>query len=403
MPGFDYDVTNEEILLKLNVKNGKILTPGGIEYEVLVLPDHKVLSLTALEKIEELLQKGVHVIGYKPERLISLMGGYNSQKRFHELADKIWGENIPEKGKREYGKGSVTWGVSARDYLIDKGIKPDFTVPNNETPVDFDYIHYTVAGKDVYFISNQTEDRQDINGSFRISGFRPELWDALTGTIKVAKAFTQKDGFTTIPLTLEPYGSIFVVFNEPIDKNTKGTADKNDPDYMDVKEIKGPWTVHFDPKWGGPESIEFPELTDWSQHPDEGIKYYSGTAIYHKTFSIDFIPEKNKSYYLQLENVKDVGIAVVKINDKDKGIVWTKPFRVDISGDLKKGNNTLEIEIINSWYNRVAGDEISPDKKGFTSTNVILQNDFRGVRTEKIPLEPSGLIGPVKITEGRWE
>ncbi|MDR0394845.1 MAG: glycoside hydrolase [Tannerella sp.] len=401
MPGFDYDVTNEDILLKLKIKDGKIVVPGGIAYEVLVLPDHKVLSLAALEKIEELLQEGAHVIGYKPEHFISLTGGDDTQKCFHELSDRIWGQNASDKGYTEYGKGSVTWGISARDYLINKGIQPDFMILNNDNPADFDYIHYTVAGKDVYFVSNQTEERQNIHCTFRISGFRPELWDALTGTTREAKAFTQKDGLaTTVPLTLEPYESVFVVFNDPIGKSTQGTAVKNDPDYIDIQTIGGPWTVHFDPKWGGPESVEFPELTDWTQHSNEGIKYYSGTAVYHNTFAIDFVPEKDKSYFLQLENVKDVGIAVIKLNGKDKGIVWTKPFRVDVSNDLKEGNNTLEVKVINSWYNRVAGDEISPDKKRYTSTNVIVHNNFRGERMDKIDLEPSGLIGPVKITEG---
>ncbi|MDR1632751.1 MAG: glycoside hydrolase [Dysgonamonadaceae bacterium] len=397
MPGFDYDVTNEEILLKLKVKDGKLVVPGGVEYRVLVLPDHKVLSFEVLKKIDGLLQKGASVIGGKPEYYISLSGGDKAQKQFRELADKIWGKEVAGKGRKTYGKGSVAWGVSAREFLMDTGVNPDFTVMDTDSKTDFDYIHYTVGGKDVYFVSNQTEERQKITCSFRVSGFRPELWDALTSAVREAKAFTQKDGLTSIPLTLEPYGSVFVMFNEPIAANEQGSDENNYPDYRSVKEITGPWAVNFDPRWGGPESVVFPKLTDWSEHADERIKYYSGAAVYHKTFSIDFVPEKDKSYHLQLEDVKDVGIAVVTINGKDKGTVWTKPFRVDISGDLKKGDNTLKIKVINSWYNRVTGDKISLDNP-FTSTNVVLHH-YWGVHTEKIRLEPSGLIGPVRIME----
>ena len=396
MPGFDYDVTGEDILLKLKMENGKIIVPGGVRYEVLVLPNHKTLSLAALKKVEELLKQGAHVIGYKPEYLISLTGGSKAQAEFRTISDKIWGENISEKGEKTYGKGSVSWGISARDYLINKGFTPDFAIADDKNLTDFDYIHYKVAGKDVYFVSNQTAEKQNFNCTFRISGFKPELWDALTGNISEAKAFTQKDGLTTIPLTFDPYGAIIIIFNEQIDKNMQGQTKKNYPEYVAVKDIKGPWIVNFDPVWGGPESVEFKELTDWSQHANEGIKYYSGAATYNNTFSIDFIPEKDRSYYLQLEEVKDVGIAVVKINGKDKGIVWTKPFRVDISGDLKEGDNKLEIKVVNSWFNRVAGDEMS-GKSQFTSTNVVLQNDFRGQRMDKITLEPSGLMGPVTI------
>jgi hypothetical protein len=398
MPGFDYDVTNEEILLKTNVRNGKLVVPGGIEYEALVLPDHKTLSFAALKKIDELLQKGASVVGYRPERFISLTGGDKAQRQFRETARKIWGDETSKKGEKTYGKGGVVaWGVPAREFLTGRGLKPDFAVMNRDWQTDFDYIHYKVAGKDVYFVSNQTAERQKTVCSFRLSGFRPEIWEALTGTIREAKAFRQHDGLTSVPLTFEPYGAVFVVFNEQIPATAQGTAEQNDPDYRPVMELSGSWTVSFDPARGGPESVVFPELIDWTKHADEGIKYYSGAAVYRKTFSIDFIPEKDKSYYLQLEEVKDVGIAAVEINGKNRGVVWTKPFRIDIGNYLRTGDNTLEIRVVNSWYNRVAGDELSAGNDRRTSTNIVLTKAFKGVH---ISLEPSGLIGPVRIMEG---
>ncbi|MBA7592707.1 hypothetical protein ES708_34900 [subsurface metagenome] len=84
---------------------------------------------------------------------------------------------------------------------------------------------------------------------------------------------------------IESYGSIMVVFNKHVDKSKQGTAQNNYADNKTVKDITGEWEVNFDPKWGGPASITFPELMDWSKHSDEGIKYYSGTAVYNKTFN----------------------------------------------------------------------------------------------------------------------
>jgi hypothetical protein len=399
MPGFDYDVTDETIFLQLKIKDGKIVVPGGIEYRVLVLPDHKVLSMAVLEKAEELLQEGALVIGHKPEKQISLAGGMDVQKQFSELADKIWGNEVSEEGAKKYGKGLVVWGMTAREHLLSKGIPADFNIVDNESKTDFDYIHYTIGESDVYFISNQTTERQKINCRFRISGKQPELWDALTGEIREAKAFAQKEGLTTVPLTLEPYGAIMVVFNKQIDKNKQGSTERNYADYRTVKDITGEWEVNFDPKWGGPESVTFPELMDWTKHPDEGIVYYSGTAVYNKTINIDFEPQNGKQYFLQLESVKDVGIAEVKFNGKEKGILWTKPFRIELSQEFHKGENSLEIKVVNSWYNRVAGDEIFPDKYQYTSTNAVLINDFRGRPRKAIPLEASGLLGPVTIEE----
>ncbi|NHE59583.1 glycosylhydrolase-like jelly roll fold domain-containing protein [Cyclobacterium plantarum] len=103
--------------------------------------------------------------------------------------------------------------------------------------------------------------------------------------------------------------------------------------------------------------------------------------------------------YLQFGIIKDVGITEVKINGQDKGIVWTSPFLVEISDAQQKGDNILEIKVVNSWYNRVAGDQILPNKKKFTSTNIDLKHDYRGRPIDEIPLEPSGLLGPVTILE----
>jgi len=394
LPGFDYDVTDETVLTQLKVKDGKIIVPGGIEYSVLVLPDHRVLSLDALKKVESILSQGAEVIGHKPERLISLAGDEKARREFQGLADKIWGEGTHDKGSRKYKKGTVSWGIPARDYLISKGISPDWEISNNNAE-DFDYIHYTIGTMDVYFISNQTEETQTIESIFRVEGRQPELWDALSGEIREAKAFSQQNGRTTIPLTLDPYGSIIVLFNRKIDTTLQGNEKTNYPGFTTVQELEGNWNVYFAPEQGGPGMVSFPGLTDWTTSKEEGIKFYSGSAIYYKNFN--FTPQQNNSYFLQLEDVKDVGIAKIKINGIDKGVVWTKPFRVDMTNELVEGENSLEIEVINSWYNRVAGDEMNPKPDQITRTNVVLINDFRGNPRKEIPLEPSGLLGPVFI------
>ena len=136
---------------------------------------------------------------------------------------------------------------------------------------------------------------------------------------------------------------------------------------------------------------------DWAQHEDDGNKYYSGRAVYTKNFTMDKELKEGTEYYLQLGRVKDVGMAEVRINGTDKGVLWTSPFRIEITEELKEGANGLEIVVVNSWYNRVAGDQTFPDKKQYTSTNIDLKHDFRGRPRDEIPLEPSGLLGPVTI------
>ena len=91
----------------------------------------------------------------------------------------------------------------------------------------------------------------------------------------------------------------------------------------------------------------------------------------------------------------------IKINGTDKGVVWTKPFSINVTDELKEGKNSLEITVLNSWYNRVAGDEMNPRDDQITRTNIILKNDFRGRPRTEIPLEPSGLLGPVSIKKAQ--
>lgn len=399
MPGFDYDVTDETIFLQLKMEKGKIVVPGGVQYQVLVLPDHKVLSLAVLKKTEELLRQGAKIIASKPEKTASLVDGEQGQKQFAQLVEKIWGEINTDKGEKKVGKGLIAWGTTAREFLLAKGIPADFELAETNDPTEYDYIHYTIGNSDVYFVSNQKAERWKMNARFRITGRQPELWDANTGEIREAVAFSQNNDITTVPLILEPYESVFVVFDRSIDKNMQGTASNNFSGFQTIQPLSGEWQVTFDPLWGGPGTVTFNELADWTTHPDDGIRFYSGSAFYHKTFTPGFVPQNDKRYFLQLNEVKDVGIASVKINGIDKGVLWTKPFRVEITSELQSGENTLEIEVVNSWYNRVAGDELFPAKKTYTHTNIVLKNDFRGRPLTEIPLEPSGLLGPVTVEE----
>jgi hypothetical protein len=387
LPGYDYDVTNEGVLLKLKVVDGKVVVPGGVVYRLLVLPDHKVLSLAALEKVEKLLEQGATVIGPKPERLVSLVGGEKAQHEFHKLAEELWGTNAAKTGQKNIGKGRLVWGMNSREFLQSDGVAFDFEVLGIDKQEDYQYIHYTINGDDVYFVCNQTSQPQSVDCAFRVSGKRPELWNPVTGQITKAGAFRQADGRMIILLQFDPYGSCFVFFRDSIPAAKQGTESSNYPAMTVVKAVSGPWNVAFDTSSGGPESIEFAELTDWTKHADEGIKYYSGKAAYTNTF--DLQPVSGKRYWLELNTVLDAGIVAVKLNGKDIGIAWTKPFRLEITDAVKDGQNQIEITVVNTWQNRLIGDRGKEQNNRFTKTNIKIRDDWT--------LRPSGLLGPVEI------
>ena len=189
-------------------------------------------------------------------------------------------------------------------------------------------------------------------------------------------------------MEFDPFGSSLVVFHKTISTKMQGEAITNYPVLNAVKEVTGPWDVAFDTKWGGPALIQFDKLTDWTKHSDEGIKYYSGKAVYTNTF--EFTPVIGKCSWLQLNKVLDAGIAFVKLNGKDIGTTWTPPFRLEITDAVKAGQNQLEITVVNTWQNRLIGDRGKDKKDRFTETNIKIKDSWR--------LRPSGLLGPVEIT-----
>jgi hypothetical protein len=148
-----------------------------------------------------------------------------------------------------------------------------------------------------------------------------------------------------------------------------------------------PWTVAFDPKWGGPAKTEFATLTDWTQHAAEGIRHYSGTTTYQTTFDLSTI---NGRLILDLGNVLD--LATVKLNGKNLGTVWTAPWQVDLGTAAKTGSNTLEITITNPWNNRLVGDLKLPPAKRRTSISLATVK-------ANTPLQAAGLLGPVTLQE----
>jgi hypothetical protein len=307
------------------------------------------------------------------------------------LADKLWGP--AEEGRasapaseHRYRKGRVIWGKSVEEVLSANGVLPDFTCEGSQ----LDFIHRTTSDAEIYFVSNHGDEAAKAACTFRVDRRQPELWDPLNGEVRDAVAFTQtSDHRTTVPLELGPRGSLFVVFRRPIEASQNGAGTSNFPEYSQIAELKGPWTVRFDPKWGGPESAEFPELVDWTKRPEEGIKYYSGKATYVRTFELE-MPANHPPSGLFLDLGELHNLAQVRLNGKDLGVCWTKPFRVDIGGTAKSGRNDLEIDIVNLWPNRLIGDAHLPPEKWFCKTNVrkFTRND---------PLLPSGLLGPVLV------
>ena len=380
-PGYDYDVITAEALIeRATAKDGGIVLPDGIRYRVLVLPDRDQIALPVLKKIAKLVAGGATVIGPKPAHAETLENFASTGREVRQLADELW------DGKA--GVGRVITGKTAREVLLADGIQPDceFVGAGN---IPLNYIHRTDGNTEIYFVANRTNFAAITTVAFRVKGKAPELWNAVTGERAFAPAYEEKEGRTLVPLEFAPCGSWFVVFREPAAAHP-AVARANVVKTRPVQKLSGAWTVHFDPKWGGPASAQFDSLVSWPTRSEPGIKYYSGTAVYEKTFELADTPLniKHSRLFLDLGEVRE--LAEVKLNGKSCGTVWCPPWSVEVTDAVKAGENKLQIEVVNFWPNRIIGDASLPKDQRLTRTNI-------RKLTAATPLEPAGLLGPVRF------
>lgn len=222
LPGYDYDVVTEEVLLtRAGVRDGRIVLADGMSYRVLVLRDNAAISLPVLRKVQELVAAGATVLGPKPSKATGLAGFPNCDTEVRGIADALWGS----EGRSNSGR--VITEKTAREVLLGDGVKPDFEFRGADSLTTLDYVHRRVDDAEIYFVANRSNRWEDVHCTFRVSGKAPELWLPDSGAIRCVAAWDVVDGLTTVPLRFEPYGSFFVVFRNPSDGHRVVTVTHN--------------------------------------------------------------------------------------------------------------------------------------------------------------------------------
>ena len=387
--GFDYDWVNAEVILgRMKYEGGALQLPSGMRYRALVLPaDVNQLTLPMVRKLRDLVDAGAILIAPPPTGSPSLSDGAAGDDSVRAIANVMWGD-IDGKGvtSHEYGRGKVYWGRPVAEVLAAERIAPDATF-DGAKDAKLGWIHRRTPDADIWYVANQQERPEQLTASFRVGSKAVELWDPATGSIAPA-SYAVAEGRTEVPLTLDPYGSTFVVFR----RATTATQRTIPPaTRTTVATVTGPWTVTFQPGRGAPtEPVRFDSLSSWTQSSDAGVRYFSGTATY--AFDLDapidaFRPGRRVE--LDLGAVKE--IAEVSVNgQRVGGILWKPPYRADITRALTRGSNHVEVRVTNLWPNRMIGD-LQP---GVTQTYTF--TDFRPF-TKDSPLVESGLLGPVRV------
>jgi hypothetical protein len=352
----------------------------------------------------------------------------------------IWGVDVNEVLAKmniqpDFGFNSIDKSTGL-DYIHRKTNKQDiYFVVNRHARKGINDFEYR-------YLNDLPNRYEQVECKFKVTGKVPELWDPLSGEISKIYAYREESGYTIIPLHFKPEGSKFIIFREAaknaphitkINKDGKSffpgnvfeawenpyirIFDKEGEFYAQISEvgeyeliwsdgkkstikaenavveypISGSWSLSFAPEWGGPEKVVVDELKSWTEFADRGIKYYSGTVTYTKTFPLSKKDIMENRVLLDLGNVREM--ASIKINGKQLPVKWCAPFVFDITKYAKAGKNDLEVEVVNLWPNRLILDGRLPEEKRLTKTNI---NKFEAKDAEKY-LRFSGLLGPVRL------
>ena len=450
--GYDYDACGPETLLRGGMLGNEFRFPSGAHYRLILLPDSPSMSLPLITHIRDLVRGGAAILGNPPQRTPGLTDHERSDAELQAIAMELWGSD-PAVTDRAVGQGRVFRHITPEAALAALGVAPDFT-----SDAGLHYIHRTLGNAELYFVASAKPEPVVATCTFRMANRQPQLWNPRTGAIVPLEAFAADGESTTLTLPLEPNGSAFILFTsdatapgrhvlqvtrdnarlldggllqhsaaepeiDPVnrtlrqpgeyvftfaDGHTKTLSVSDAP----AMTVAGPWQLRFPAGWGAPPQVTLDALISWSQHADAGIRYFSGTATYSKTLTLP-LPVTGQHLVLDLGKVEVM--ARVRLNGQDLGILWKPPYRVDITSAVKAGENTLEIDVVNTWVNRLIGDEQRPEdsernKNGTVKTwpQGLLEGKpspagrltFSSWRLWKKsdPLQDSGLLGPVTLT-----
>jgi hypothetical protein len=399
--GYDYDFAPPEALQRMSVKDGRVVLPDGMSYDVLVLPASDEMTLEFLRKVKQLVDGGATIIGPKrPLRSPSLTGYPSSDEEVRRLAQDLWQgrEEIATKPQSENSKGKVLVGKPLKRTLATAEVEPDFEQMGQVEGNPLRWIHRRTSETDIYFVANSNAQPARVKCAFRVKELTPELWLPDSGEIRRPAQWKQNGTTTVLPLDLDAFGSLFVIFrqksqgtNAVTEISRNGKPDEQSRACFDVHdhleimafepgkhwaktgggkvlewtvtnlpaplELEGPWEVTFA---NSNKKIRFDRLSSWTEQNDREVKYFSGTAKYLKSFDVPagHVGETRRTF-LDLGDVRV--IASVRLNGNILGTIWKPPFRVETTKALRTGTNNLEIEVVNLWVNRLIGDEQHPD------------------------------------------
>ncbi|AIT81997.1 glycosyl hydrolase [Novosphingobium pentaromativorans] len=381
---YAYDFLNFNALTELLANDGQdVVAPSGARYKAIYLGGSSShMTLAALRKLAALVEGGATVVGMAPIATPSNTGAQEGNlAEWSSLVARLW----PGSDYARVGKGRVIASKDIEAALKTMGVATDFSFTGAEAGATIPFVHRRDDKGEIYYLVNQQEAAQSIEAHFRVTGKQPELWHPETGKSEPV-SYRISGNETVVPLQLDGEEAVFVVFRKPAMKDAVTLVAQSQ---REIAALDGEWHVAFQADRGAPASIDLAQLEPLEKNVNPGVKYFSGIATYSRNFTLSGKWGKSRSLWLDLGKVGD--LAQVSINGVDVGTAWHTPYRLDIGKAVRKGQNTLEIRVANTWVNRLIGDRQDGAQKITWTAMPTYRADA--------PLRPSGLIGPVRLME----
>lgn len=460
--GVEGDVVPMPVFLSgLRVDHGRIVLPSRRQYALVHLPHTGALEPATVRRIEALLEQGATVVARRPERSPSLSGWPRCDEDVRELAAKLWGPSdgeFPSEG-RTVGAGRLFADLASAQRAL--ALVPPARIEAGSSGTLLLQLRQEGSTR-IVFVCNPEATAARGTLSCAVEGLQPELWNPETGAIGLAPYWQTRDGRTEVALSIGAEKSVFVIFRQKLPKEHRhvtaieaanecevGNDDAGRPVLRTTRPsvgaavsgiavltdgkrlpftlspappqaLAGRWTVELAPPVGPRSYLELYALKSLSEHQDPAVRYFSGTAVYTTRANVSpTLLGKGRRVRLDLGEVRD--LARVRVNGTDLGVLWHPPFVCDVTDALRLGDNEVEIEVTNTWHNRLVGDEREPaDFEWGTDRGPERGRAIRGYpdwflrgqpRPSKgrvgfsvwvysrmdTPLLPSGLLGPVRL------
>ncbi len=391
--GYAFDYVSDRQLALGRAGEGGIEMPGG-HYRVIAVPECRLIPLKTMQRLLDLAEDGATVILEKqlPADVPGLGNLETRREKFQQTLATLQFA-VADGSALKIAKVGV-----GRVIVGDLAAALAFARVPRETLVDHPglrVIRRRAADGRWYFVANRGE--ATINGWIPLTAQAGSIvvMDPASGRAGLGALRPSLAGGSQVYLQLAPGESIIL---HALEQTT--VAGDSWPYYQtagEPVEVPGEWKIRF--VQGGPVmplELRTPRLASWTELGGDEAQRFAGTARYTITF--DRPPSTDSGWWLDLGLVCQS--ARVRLNGRDLGTLFVRPFRVPVAA-LKAKDNVLEVDVTNVSANRIRDlDRRKVPWQNFHDINFV-NIDYKKFNAAKWPLTDSGLLGPVRLVPVR--